>query len=186
MKKKGKPQFETSEEDKTLFREAVGGIKPVKVKRLHFNQDITKPDWEKRRAAEQEAEPEFYFLTEAPLEEVDHDTMLFFAKEGLNHRTIRELKQGKISFEATLDLHGLIANEAEQRLFKFLETCQTYGMRCVCIIHGKGYRNLAAPNPILKNKVNHWLRNSDKVLAFCSALPKDGGTGAIYLILKKK
>ena len=38
---------------------------------------------------------------------------------------------------------------------------------------------------MLKIKVNSWLRQKDQVLAFCSARPQDGGTGAVYVLLKK-
>jgi DNA-nicking Smr family endonuclease len=39
--------------------------------------------------------------------------------------------------------------------------------------------------PVLKGKVNHWLQQRDEVLAFCSARPVDGGTGAVYVLLKR-
>ena len=58
------------------------------------------------------------------------------------------------------------------------------GKRCVRIVHGKGLSS-EGKLPVLKVKVNSWLRQKDDVLAFCSARPQDGGTGAVYVLLKK-
>jgi DNA-nicking Smr family endonuclease len=56
-------------------------------------------------------------------------------------------------------------------------------MTCVRIIHGKGLRS-RHKGPVIKTKVNTWLRQRDDILAFCSARPVDGGTGAIYVLLR--
>jgi DNA-nicking Smr family endonuclease len=56
--------------------------------------------------------------------------------------------------------------------------------RCVRIIHGKG-KSSEGKLPVLKGKVNSWLRQRDEVIAFCSARPSDGGTGAVYVLLKR-
>jgi len=56
-------------------------------------------------------------------------------------------------------------------------------VRCARIIHGKGIRSSSA-QPVLKQKVNYWLRLHDEVLAFCSATRGDGGTGAVYCLLR--
>jgi DNA-nicking Smr family endonuclease len=56
-------------------------------------------------------------------------------------------------------------------------------VRCARIIHGKGSSTSGRP-PVLKQKVNYWLRLYDQVLAFCSATRRDGGTGAVYVLLR--
>jgi DNA-nicking Smr family endonuclease len=53
----------------------------------------------------------------------------------------------------------------------------------VRIIHGKGYRS-GARGPVLKNAVNLWLRRHLDVMAFASARAIDGGTGAVYVLLR--
>ena len=73
---------------------------------------------------------------------------------------------------------------ARQSLSEFLRRRRLSGARCVRIIHGKG-RGSAQGLPVLKNKVNYWLQQRDDVLAFCSARPVDGGTGAVYVLLKR-
>jgi DNA-nicking Smr family endonuclease len=87
--------------------------------------------------------------------------------------------------ESELDLHGLIVTEARLEMIRFLRDCQLMGGGCVRIIHGKGHGSLQK-QPILKNKVNKWLRQYDAVLAFCSARNSDGGTGAVYVLVQRK
>ena len=52
-------------------------------------------------------------------------------------------------------------------------------------MHGKGLRSGPA-GPVLKNSVQHWLSQWDEVLAFVSAQPRDGGSGALYVLLKHR
>ena len=110
---------------------------------------------------------------------------LLFARDGLQHSVLRKLRRGQFSVAAELDLHGLRVEEARQELSHFLIHCRITHKQCVRIIHGKG-NGSRRQQPVLKGKVNHWLRQRDEVLAFCSARPIDGGTGAIYLLLKRK
>ena len=82
-----------------------------------------------------------------------------------------------------LDLHGMTVAEARPMLAEFIADSRQQRLRCVRIIHGKGFRSASA-QPVLKGLVNNWLRQHDGVLAFCSARPADGGTGAVYVLLK--
>jgi DNA-nicking Smr family endonuclease len=103
----------------------------------------------------------------------------------MQHNVLRKLRRGQFSISAELDLHGLRVEEARQALSHFLYHCRVNKKRCVRIIHGKGYRS-ANNQAVLKSKVNHWLRQHDDVLAFCSARAQDGGTGALYVLLRHK
>ena len=71
----------------------------------------------------------------------------------------------------------------KNNLLHFLHDCAETGCRCVHIVHGKGYRS-ADNHPVLKNNLNLWLRQHKDVQAFCSAPPKDGGTGAVFVLLQ--
>ena len=64
-----------------------------------------------------------------------------------------------------------------------MDECKTFDYRHVIIVHGKGFRSQS--KPVIKPLVNHWLKQADEVLAFCSAQPQDGGTGAVYVLLRK-
>ncbi len=85
--------------------------------------------------------------------------------------------------EDELDLHGLNQTAARDRLVEFIAHSRNSGRRCVRIVHGKGYRS-GARGPVLKTAVNLWLRRHVDVMAFTSARAIDGGTGAVYVLLR--
>jgi DNA-nicking Smr family endonuclease len=81
-------------------------------------------------------------------------------------------------------LHGLTTEAARDELTAFIRNARQHGHRCVRIIHGKGLRS-PDKRSVLKAKTDRWLRQKNDVLAFCSARPVDGGTGAVYVLLKR-
>jgi len=113
----------------------------------------------------------------------DCPDILSFSRSGLQHNVLKKLRQGKNPIEHVLDLHGLTVSEARNELLTFFAECESAGLRHIIIIHGKGYRS--KNKPVIKPMVNRWLRSMDKVLAFHSAQPKDGGNGAVYVLLRK-
>ncbi len=115
--------------------------------------------------------------------EIKTEDELMFYRPGVQHRLLRELRRGRIKSELELDLHGLTANHARPTLEQFLGDCKQRKARCARIIHGKGYGS-KGQQPVLKQKLNIWLRQHRDVLAFCSATPRDGGTGAVYVLLR--
>ena len=119
------------------------------------------------------------------IEPVESEEELLFRRPGIQHNTFRKLRKGQLTVESDLDLHGLTAREARLEIARFLHRAGTLGERCVRIIHGKGNRS-ADHGPVLKNKVNVWLRQRDDVLAFASTHPKDGGTGAVYVLIRRQ
>lgn len=108
---------------------------------------------------------------------------LSFIRPGLQHRLLRKLRRGHFSIGAELDLHGMTVALAQVELTIFLKQAQARGVRCVRIIHGKGLRSRQG-RPVLKFKLERWLRLREEVIAFSSARPVDGGTGAVYVLLK--
>lgn len=123
-------------------------------------------------------------LDEASTPPVTANEPLTFHRPGVQSNYLRKLKRGQIHCEASIDLHRLTVIESNQLVSNFLTDSQSQGFRCVKIIHGKGHMG-KNDKPILKNKLNRWLRAHHFVLAFCSALPADGGTGAVYILLKR-
>jgi DNA-nicking Smr family endonuclease len=105
----------------------------------------------------------------------------------LEPSTIEKLKNGTISIQASIDLHGMISDMAKDKVTTFIKNSYSFGYRCILIIHGRGLKS--QEGPILKNNILIWLTSgaiSRYVLAFCSARPCDGGTGAVYVLLKKR
>lgn len=85
--------------------------------------------------------------------------------------------------EASLDLHGMNRGKAAAAVREFLRGCRSRRLGCVRIVHGKG---LGSRNrePVLKGKLYHWLKMRDEVLAFSQAPARDGGAGAVLVLLK--
>lgn len=120
------------------------------------------------------------------------DEALLGAGDELNFRrphvpeaVLTKLRRGQFVVDAEIDLHGMTGLEAKAALRTFVAECVDRHMSCVRVIHGKGRRS-GPRGPVLKNVVNHWLQRADDVLAFGSARAVDGGSGAIYVLLRKK
>lgn len=106
--------------------------------------------------------------------------------EGLEKNILKDLAGGKIRPTAILDLHGLGEGDAWLELVDFLHTAADADHRAVIVVHGKGHgygpqRNMG----VIKFQIGTWLAGHPKVLAFHTAIPHDGGTGAIYVYLKR-
>ena len=103
---------------------------------------------------------------------------------GLDRRTQTNLRRGKVGIEARTDLHGMTQEQAHRALGDFLADSQAAGRRSVLVITGKG----AGGTGILRDAVPKWLNqgaNRKRVRAFSHAQPKDGGEGALYVLLKR-
>jgi DNA-nicking Smr family endonuclease len=109
--------------------------------------------------------------------------VLSFQRSGTRDQVMRRLRRGLYPSEDELDLHGLNQAAARDQLAEFIAHSRDSGRRCVRIVHGKGYRS-GARGPVLKAAVNLWLRRHLDVLAFTSARTIDGGTGAVYVLLR--
>jgi DNA-nicking Smr family endonuclease len=115
--------------------------------------------------------------------DIENGDLITFLRPGLPSEIVRKLRRGQWIIQATLDLHGMTTESARGELARFLAHSRHAGIRCVRIVHGKGYRS---PNstPILRNKVRLSLSLRNEVLAYCDALPADGGAGAVVVLLK--
>jgi len=106
---------------------------------------------------------------------------------GIDHRTAQRLKRGQIEVEARLDLHGMIQDEAHRALDEFVVRAQGAGKRAVLIITGKGLRGEGTG--VLRAAVPRWLNEVKLralILSIAPAAPKDGGGGALYVLLKRQ
>lgn len=170
--------------DDELFREMVDGVRPLaQDKASPYRQKpparpIKRQEDDKQVIKDMMSDP-------IALDEIETGEELLFARAGVQPNVIRKLRRGQFSIEAELDLHRMTSDEARQAIAQFLPLMGQNGKRCVRVIHGKGHGSFNN-TPVLKNKLNHWLRQRDEVLAFCSARPVDGGTGAIYVLLKRQ
>jgi DNA-nicking Smr family endonuclease len=172
-----------TDEDKNLFREHMRSVKPLEKNKKIVHYTPPKPASKKRKENAETEQHMDYFLSDYVSETVQSDSLLSFYSQSLSLKRFKELKNGLIAWEAKLDLHGLTADIAREALYRFIHQQVAAQTRCVLIIHGKGGHQ-GAP-PVIKNLTNRWLPQFEQVLAFHSALPRDGGRGAVYVLLKK-
>jgi DNA-nicking Smr family endonuclease len=167
------------DDDSTLFREAVKDVKPLKDGgRRPPERRVPSPRPRQSEADEQAALAE---MRDGPLPDVGEE--LEYRGEGLQDGAFRRLRRGAYRMDAELDLHGMRADEARLAIVRFLAECQDRGARCVRIVHGKGLRS-KGEGPVLKQRLDGWLRRRKDVLAFVSARREHGGTGAVYVLLR--
>lgn len=105
----------------------------------------------------------------------------------LDRRTMDRLRRGQLRVEARLDLHGHTQDEAQSALIDFLRRAQIAGKRCVVVITGRG--RMGQGGGVLRSQTPRWLNLPSlrpMVLGFATAQPKDGGAGAMYVLLKKR
>lgn len=168
-------------EDAALFKEEVeGAVRHDHDKRLPFRKSLRPIPLPPNPSVTDELLDDSF--VDLPLETGEE---LLFVRPGIQQRLFQELRRGHIPPQEMLDLHGLRVVEARSLLAQFLVHARRHRLRVIQIIHGKGYGS-EGQQPVLKQKVNQWLRQRPEVLAFCSAPRFDGGTGATYVLLSRK
>lgn len=165
--------------DIDLFKDAVKGVKPLPPSNKVRLKPATKKVVQRPIKENEEA---LSLSDEGNIHDVSGDEFISYKDTSISNKTLRKLRKGQYNIEARLDLHGLSVEEARETVDAFLRQCLTDNLRIVLIIHGKGRHDRM---PILKNKLNHWLRNTPLVLAFCSAAAPHGSRGALYVLLKR-
>tara|TARA_R110002095_G_scaffold90938_1_gene79417 strand:- start:4507 stop:5076 length:570 start_codon:yes stop_codon:yes gene_type:complete len=172
----------SSNEDSNLFRQSMGDVKPLSHDKYNLLESKLKPKPVKKPVHQLPIADQNVFYE---VNDIQSDEHLFFARQGIQHRLIRQLKRGDIRVDDKVDLHGLTQLEAQQLLDEFLAHQLEQRHRCILVVHGKGIGSLNN-RPVLKNLVFNLLKNDPAVLALSSAQQRDGGTGALYVLLKKE
>lgn len=167
-------------DDCDLFRETIGNVRPIKNDKANLPPADKPKPYPKRQAIDYVAFSGHDRNSEVMT--VGREDPLSFVVADAPKDTLARLRLGQFGVDAEIDLHGLSSDEAQRQLFAFIEACVQDRCRCVHVVHGKGYRS-QDPYPILKNHINVWLRQHRYVQAFCSAAPRDGGAGAVYVLL---
>src|SRR3989344_8684147 len=171
------------EDERDLFRKAVGKIRPVKQDKIPPRPKRRKPVPEQTLRDQREVMDSLLSDDYEPAD-IETGDELLHTRPGLQHSVIRKLRRGQYAIEAELDLHGATVVHAREAVNTFLKNARDRDKRVVRIIHEIG-NSSEGKMPVLKGKVNSWLRQKDEVLAFGPARPNDGGTGAVYVLLKR-
>lgn len=103
---------------------------------------------------------------------------------GYDRANAERLRRGRHPLEARLDLHGMTQEQAHRALLHFIPAARAAGHRCVLVITGRG----SAGGGVLRQAVPRWLEEPGlrpHLLAVAPARPRDGGSGALYLLLRR-
>jgi DNA-nicking Smr family endonuclease len=173
-----------ADDDAELFRRTVGPVKPLRQDR-HVPAPRRRPG--RARFARQDR---LAVLEESLTGGVDDPLIasgdeLAHRRPGVPESVLRKLRRGEYRVQGELDLHGLTVTQAQDALREFLAEALERRAGCVRIIHGKGLRS-GHRGPVLKGEVSAVLRRTSAVVAYVSARPVDGGTGAVYVLLSNK
>ncbi len=182
------PDFD---DDSQLFRELIGEVEPVR-----HDKHLAKPKKPSPVARFHEADESAALAESLTPEEygfgfddgIETGDELAYAGNGLDKNTWRKLRRGQYRIDATLDLHGMRMEQAHEAIKQFINHNRANGNRCLRIVHGKGHgvdEGMGGKKPILKRSVDGWLRRNSTVLGFSSCLSQHGGTGAVYVLVKK-
>lgn len=172
------------DDDAALFRDAIGDVRRLDDTPLPPRKAPPKPRARMAEREELDARSEF----QRGLDAVDllaAGDVLSHRRDSVPPRVFQRLKRGQFSAQDELDLHGATALQAEGLMRQFLAEAHQHDQGCVRIIHGKGARSDAGA-PVLKNVVDRVLRQRADVLAFHSAPPAQGGTGAVLVLLARR
>ncbi|MDN5433289.1 MAG: Smr/MutS family endonuclease [Acinetobacter sp.] len=174
-------------DDADLFKTALGGVTKLdngNIAKIERSDLRKKPDAKtlaKRAAAEGAFEINDAELsdTQAILNPVASQAALSYRIATIQHKVFEDLKAGNLRWFEAVDLHGCTVEEARSAVLQIIQMAKDENQNVIKIVHGKG------PEAILKTYVNGWLRQHRDVLAFVSAPEKQGGTGAVLVLLKR-
>jgi DNA-nicking Smr family endonuclease len=181
-----KPKRSQQEDDASLFLSAMDGVQQITERGEAPTPNPRLPEIIDENA-EALAELAQMVAGQGSFDFVGSDTAIEGSAPGIDARLLRSLRRGDFSLQGQLDLHGMTAAQAQEAVERFLSESRRAGKRCVLIVHGRG---LNSPDqvPVLKQRLQGWLnqkRIGQMVLAFASARPQDGGTGALYVLLRR-
>ncbi|TIH19896.1 DNA mismatch repair protein MutS [Marinifilum sp. JC120] len=192
VKKKPAPiepeEKEIEVDDDQAFMNAMNGVKPMD--RSTVATQKPKPTPAPKMSEEDEGKEYLSSLVSGKIEfELEYsDEFMFGYVRGTDSKVFQKLKAGAFSYESHIDLHGMNSEQAFDNLLFFIRESFLQGNRCVLAVTGRG-KNSPGGHSVLKREIQDWLTRDPfrrVVLAFCTAQPKDGGAGALYILLRKQ
>jgi DNA-nicking Smr family endonuclease len=169
--------------DDELFRAAMRDVKRLREPKRLIQAPKPPAQARFRRADEQAVLEESLTMPADAAALLGTGEEIGFRRPHVPESVLLKLRRGQYAVDAEIDLHGLTAAQAKQALRDFIGEAAARFWRCVRVVHGKGRRS-GPRGPVLKTIVYHWLQRSDHVLAFGSARAVDGGSGALYVLLR--
>jgi DNA-nicking Smr family endonuclease len=176
-------------EEAQVFTGATQGVKKIPESNRYVYRPPPPPPRNAPRDARSQAEDDAAVLRESLSDQFDVDGMLdddptlSYSAEGVGPDVVRKLRKRHWPVQDELDLHGMNRDQARDQVGDFLRRATKRGVRCVRIIHGKGFGSVGG-EPVLRGMVHSWLVQKEEVVAFCVASRADGGHGALVVLLK--
>lgn len=193
MKKKAKPvevEDNVVEEinDDQAFMNAMSGVQRMDNSTVAVEK--TKPAPTVKNTDNDDGKEYLGSLVSGKIEfEIEYsDEFMFGFVRGTDTKIFQKLKSGAFSYESHIDLHGMNSEQAFDNLLFFIRESFLQGNRCILAVTGRG-KNSPGGHSVLKREIQEWLTRDPfrrVVLAFCTAQPKDGGAGALYVLLRKQ
>ncbi|BCS87097.1 Smr/MutS family protein [Pseudodesulfovibrio sediminis] len=177
-------------EDEEVFMAAMRGVKQIEG--TSGRQVAPKVDINANKtvSSEEEAQNDLQRFMRGDIEfELEYtEEFMYGYVRGLDIKIFQQLKSGSLSTAGHIDLHGMTTDQAQENLLFFIRESYLQGHRCVLVVTGRG-KNSPGGQSVLRTNIETWLTKEPLrrvVLAFCTAQPKHGGAGAIYVLLRKQ
>ena len=181
--KAGRENTPLADDDRSLFLEAIGTVRPL-LGAADPPPAAARPAPMAKQFERDEAAVRDELLTHAfDPGNIELGDEILYLKHGQPDRLLKQLRRGHFSIRAEIDLHQMTVAVARDAIKGFLAEAIAHDELCVRIVHGKGLRS-ASRGPVVKRMTEQLLRRRDDVLAFASALPAQGGTGAVLVLLR--
>ena len=178
-------------DDESLLRRALEGVLPLnrnanRSSRIPLEPPVTHTIVDED--AEVIAQLSDLVSGQAPFDITESDEYLEGYRVGMDPRLVSQLRRGEFAVQAHFDMHGMVQGAAKEALKEFIIASVRKGLRTVLVVHGRGLRSPGG-HSVLKHVSAGWLSHGaigGHVLAFTSARPADGGSGATYVLLKRE
>ncbi|UJF18797.1 DNA endonuclease SmrA [Vibrio sp. SS-MA-C1-2] len=176
----------TNHDDLALFQKMMSDIDPLEQNQIapKKQSNMSKDSQLARRLAAislSEIDNEYLSLDNAKM--LAPNEIIGYRQDGVQEGVYRKLRLGKYPIQARLDLHKRTLENARSEILAFFRQSQRLDIRTVIIIHGKGAN--AVPPAMMKSYVSSWLSQIKEVMCYHSTQPHHGGSGALYVMLKK-
>ncbi|MEW6983334.1 endonuclease SmrB [Colwelliaceae bacterium 6471] len=167
-----------TQQDKQLFKQSIGKVKPIVQDTIHPVKRSSKPQSTtlQQKTAKQHAQ--FHFSDEFE-PDLNQKGPMKYVRADVDSFEAKNLRRGHYAPDLILDLHGLDQHGAKKEIAALIYACQKEHAQCVCIVHGIG-------GHVLKKKVPHWLVQHPDVMAFHQAPLEWGGNGALLVLIELK
>ncbi len=197
---KDKDTYESDEDGHALWQMIARTVKPIKNNLFHpaatvATENVKKSTsvhtkQEKTTNHEEKETPKRQGYKALPLRDIDSD-----GGQELDRRLNERLRRGQVPIDMRIDLHGHTQAQAQHILQTTLLAAYRANKRCVLVVTGKGKHTrhdedgYKFESGVLKQMVPEWLSSPpllEIVLKTHAARPKDGGTGALYVLLRRQ